>query len=231
MREVVFARTSRDRLVARSLVAFLCQGTPGPFLTMYGSSETHNWAQKVAALIGLGKRAYRQVPCKPDYTMDIDALREAIERVRVPPCNRNGCSSCCALPAYIDRGATQDRAAGYLPFCVLGTVGTVNTGAYDDLNALADLCEEQDLWLHVDGAFGAIAQLVPRYSIKWLDRQRQCFVGFPLKRTSQFFPGVYYWPLRLWSQHFETISKGAICIGASTYRGTVHKHLLVIPLN
>jgi aromatic-L-amino-acid decarboxylase len=59
----------------------------------------------------------------------------------------------------------QDRAAGYKPFCVLATVGTVNTGAYDDLHALADLCEDERLWLHVDGAFGAIAQLSPKYAL------------------------------------------------------------------
>ena len=49
-----------------------------------------------------------------------------------------------------------------MPFCVIGTAGTVNTGAIDDLAALADLCAEEGLWLHVDGAFGALAVLSER---------------------------------------------------------------------
>ena len=53
-----------------------------------------------------------------------------------------------------------DRAAGLKPLCVVATAGTVNTGATDDLSAIADLCEAEDMWFHVDGAFGALAYLV-----------------------------------------------------------------------
>jgi glutamate/tyrosine decarboxylase-like PLP-dependent enzyme len=61
------------------------------------------------------------------------------------------------------RGAIwADRAAGHHPFCVLGTAGTVNTGATDDLRALAALCREEDLWFHVDGAFGALVRISPQ---------------------------------------------------------------------
>jgi aromatic-L-amino-acid decarboxylase len=55
----------------------------------------------------------------------------------------------------------EDRRAGHRPFCVIGTAGTINTGATDDLQALAALCREENLWFHVDGAFGALARLVP----------------------------------------------------------------------
>ena len=54
-----------------------------------------------------------------------------------------------------------DRAAGRRPICVVGNAGTVNTGAFDDLSALADLCRREGLWFHVDGAFGALAALDP----------------------------------------------------------------------
>jgi glutamate/tyrosine decarboxylase-like PLP-dependent enzyme len=53
----------------------------------------------------------------------------------------------------------EDRAAGMLPFCVIGTAGTVNTGASDDLAGIAAFCRMEDLWFHVDGAFGALAYL------------------------------------------------------------------------
>ncbi|MCJ7622960.1 MAG: pyridoxal-dependent decarboxylase [Anaerolineaceae bacterium] len=55
----------------------------------------------------------------------------------------------------------QDRADDYLPFCIIGAAGTTNTGASDDLNALANICTQEDLWFHIDGAFGAWATLTP----------------------------------------------------------------------
>jgi aromatic-L-amino-acid/L-tryptophan decarboxylase len=74
----------------------------------------------------------RLVPVDRDYRIEFDELRRAIAR---------------------------DRAEGARPFIVVGSAGTVNTGAIDDLAALADICAEQDLWLHVDGAFGALIAL------------------------------------------------------------------------
>ena len=53
----------------------------------------------------------------------------------------------------------KDKAAGLQPFCVIGYAGTTNTGSFDDLNALADVCEREGLWFHVDGAFGAWAKI------------------------------------------------------------------------
>jgi glutamate/tyrosine decarboxylase-like PLP-dependent enzyme len=66
----------------------------------------------------------------------------------------------------------EDRAAGRRPFCIIGTAGTVNTGAFDDLSALADLAAEERLWFHVDGAFGALAALSPtlRPLVRGLER-------------------------------------------------------------
>ena len=62
------------------------------------------------------------------------------------------------------RSIKEDRAAGLQPFCVVGTAGTVNTGATDDLAALADLCRDEELWFHVDGAFGALDHSLRRNS-------------------------------------------------------------------
>ncbi|HEX8392540.1 MAG TPA: pyridoxal-dependent decarboxylase [Longimicrobium sp.] len=104
---------------------------PAP-MVFYGSAETHGWARKAAELLGLGDRAYRRVPCGGDYRIHLPALAQMIAR---------------------------DRAQGLVPAAVVGTAGTVNTGASDDLRALADLCRAEGIWLHVDGAFGALAYL------------------------------------------------------------------------
>ncbi|MDB4885765.1 MAG: hypothetical protein JWN79_1203 [Gemmatimonadetes bacterium] len=108
------------------------QGEGSPRLVFYGSSETHNWARKAAELLGLGNRSFHRVPVDAEHRMDLAALAARI---------------------------AEDRAAGLRPFCVIGTAGTVNTGATDDLTAIADLCARERLWFHVDGAFGALAYL------------------------------------------------------------------------
>jgi aromatic-L-amino-acid decarboxylase len=104
---------------------------PGPYVA-YASAEAHVSVRKALELLGLGGDAAHVVPVGPDFRLDTDALRRAI---------------------------VDDRAQGRRPFCVVGTAGTVNTGAIDDLATLADICEGEGLWFHVDGAFGALAVL------------------------------------------------------------------------
>jgi len=101
-------------------------------LTVYASTEVHSCNQKAVELLGLGSNALRKIPVNANFTINLDLLKQTI---------------------------AEDRAAGYRPICVIGSAGTVNTGAVDDLNAIADLCQEQDLWFHVDGAIGAVAVL------------------------------------------------------------------------
>jgi len=110
------------------------QGLEHPRLLMYGSTETHGWAERAADLLGLGVKAFRRVPVDSEFRIDLGLLRRMI---------------------------AEDRRAGHRPFCVIGTAGTINTGATDDLKGLAGLCREEDLWFHIDGAFGALARLVP----------------------------------------------------------------------
>jgi glutamate/tyrosine decarboxylase-like PLP-dependent enzyme len=105
-----------------------------PRLALYASTEVHSWAQKGAELLGLGNESLRRVRVNDNYEIDVEALRRAV---------------------------AKDRADGLRPFCVIGSAGTVNTGATDDLRALAALCREEKLWFHVDGAFGALAALSP----------------------------------------------------------------------
>jgi aromatic-L-amino-acid decarboxylase len=108
-----------------------------PQLVLYASTEAHSSIRKAVELLGLGSDALRGVAVDARYRIDLAALAAAIQR---------------------------DRQAGLLPFCVVGSAGTVNTGAFDDLHGLADLCQAQGLWLHVDGAFGAWARLAPSVS-------------------------------------------------------------------
>jgi aromatic-L-amino-acid/L-tryptophan decarboxylase len=103
-------------------------------LTGYVSREAHSCIVKAFELLGLGRDALRHIRVGEDFAMDIDRLRAEVK---------------------------QDRADGFRPFCVIATAGTVNTGGSDDIAALADFCRSENLWLHVDGAFGALTILCP----------------------------------------------------------------------
>ena len=108
-------------------------------LTAYCSVEAHSCIAKALQLLGLGSAALRAVPVDSDHCMSLTALETEI---------------------------SADRAAGRQPFCIVGTAGTVNCGAIDDLTGLAEIAAREHLWLHIDGAFGALAimspQLAPR---------------------------------------------------------------------
>lgn len=101
-------------------------------LTVYASTEVHSCNQKAVELLGIGSNHLRKIAVHDDYSINLEALKQAI---------------------------AADRDAGFHPICVIGSAGTVNTGSIDDLNALADICEAEDLWFHVDGAIGAVAVL------------------------------------------------------------------------
>jgi len=104
----------------------------GPPLRVYASGEVHSWLAKACDFLGMGTDGFHRIPPRADFTADVDAMAAAI---------------------------AADRDAGMQPFCIVATVGTVQTGASDDLHALADLAAREGLWLHVDGAFGAMASL------------------------------------------------------------------------
>jgi len=110
----------------------------GPPLTLYGGAETHSWIYKGCELMGLGRKAFRAIPVDADYRIDVAACRARI---------------------------LKDLESGCRPIAIVGTAGTVNTGATDDLRALRALADEFDLWLHVDGAFGALVAWTSRRDI------------------------------------------------------------------
>ncbi len=104
---------------------------PGP-LTVYGSTELHSCNQKAVETLGMGSDGMRYIRVHSDYTIDLKALEQKV---------------------------AKDRKAGMIPFCVIATAGTINSGAIDDMNAIADFCQREKLWFHVDGAIGAVAIL------------------------------------------------------------------------
>lgn len=97
---------------------------------LYTSSEAHHSLDKSAGLLGLGRKSLRRIPVN--------------ERVQLDP-------------AALEREIISDIAAGLAPFCVVATAGTTNSGAIDDLPAIAEICRRHKLWLHLDGAYGAAA--------------------------------------------------------------------------
>ena len=124
-------------------------------LTVYASVEVHSCSQKALELFGMGSDSLRKIPVKSDYTIDLEALQQAI---------------------------ADDQKAGHRPICVIGSAGTINTGAVDDLNALADLCEREDLWFHVDGAIGAVAVLAENVKPKLAGIERADSVALDLHK-------------------------------------------------
>ena len=127
----------------------------GRGLVLYASVQTHNSIDKAVRLLGLGQHALRAVPVDGEYRIDVAALTRMVE---------------------------ADLAAGLRPFCIVGNAGTVNTGALDDLTALADLCDRHGLWFHVDGAFGALAALSARLRPLVAGMERADSIAFDLHK-------------------------------------------------
>ncbi|HKX33482.1 MAG TPA: pyridoxal-dependent decarboxylase [Blastocatellia bacterium] len=104
-------------------------------LVVYTSEEAHRCVEKGAVILGLGLDNVRKIPVDADFRMRPELLEQALR---------------------------EDRRAGKQPFCVVAAGGTINTGAIDPIDELADLCAKEELWLHVDGAYGALFVLSPQ---------------------------------------------------------------------
>jgi len=105
-----------------------------PLLRVYTSEHVHSSIDKSCIMLGLGTRSLRKIRCNDRFEMDADALNEAI---------------------------ADDRAAGYIPICVIPTIGTTSTTSVDPVNAVADICEREKIWLHVDAAYAGSTAILP----------------------------------------------------------------------
>ena len=106
----------------------------GRFRVYASDHEGHVSLVRAVDLMNLGREALRRVPSHDDLTLDVDALRRMLD---------------------------EDLARGDLPFCVVAQAGSINVGAIDPLDAIADVCAEYGLWLHADGACGAVGAMLP----------------------------------------------------------------------
>ena len=107
-----------------------------PRLRLYCSEQAHSSIDKAGIVLGLGRAGVRKIPVDEEYRM---------------------------LPAALAAAVEADRCAGWLPFCAVATVGTTSTTSVDPVPAIAGVCEHEKLWLHVDGAYGGAAAIVPEF--------------------------------------------------------------------
>ena len=110
-------------------------GEGRPRLTVYASDQVHHCVDKAVDLLGIGTRQLRKIETDERFRIRMDLLEAAV---------------------------ASDRRAGLTPAIVVGNAGTVNTGAIDPLEEIADFCRRESLWFHVDGAYGAMARLSPK---------------------------------------------------------------------
>ena len=130
----------------------------GMQLTAYTSAAAHGCVAQAMDLSGIGIDALRRIPVNDRHEMDTDALRAAID---------------------------ADRRCGFAPFLIAGTAGTVDTGAIDNLDAIAAIARDEDLWMHVDGAYGALAMLSPDLAPRLRGIERADSIAFDFHKWGQ----------------------------------------------
>ena len=157
-------------------------GAAGGGLRAYTSVAAHGCVARAMDLAGLGSDALRKIPTDSLSRMDTAALRAAI---------------------------AQDRAAGLEPFLVIGTAGTVDVGAIDDLQTIASICEEQGLWYHIDGAYGALGMLSPDVAPRLNGIERADSIAFDFHKWGQVPYDTGFILVRDGRQHQEAFASPA----------------------
>jgi aromatic-L-amino-acid decarboxylase len=127
-------------------------------LTAYASTAAHSCVVRAMEMAGLGADALRLVAVNERHEIDLDALQTAI---------------------------AADRRAGLTPFLLVASAGTVDAGAIDDLNALVDMAAAERLWLHVDGAYGALGVLAPDIAPRLAGLERAHSLAFDFHKWGQ----------------------------------------------
>jgi aromatic-L-amino-acid/L-tryptophan decarboxylase len=118
-------------------------------LRVYSSGQTHSSVEKAVKISGIGKANLVKIPVREDFAMDVEMLREAI---------------------------LNDRERGFIPCCVVATIGTTGTTAVDPLRAIGEICSENGIWLHVDAAMAGTALILPEF--QWMIDGREYIDSF-----------------------------------------------------
>ena len=164
MATIVAVGAARRRALAAAGWDVRERGLAGaPRLVAYGSEEVHSCVRKAIELLGIGSANLHAVPVDADGHLEVAALRRAI---------------------------AADRAEGAVPFLVAGSAGTVSTGAVDALDELADVCTEEGLWFHVDGAYGGLGVLDPAIAHRYAGMERADSVALDPHKWLQVPAGV-----------------------------------------
>ena len=164
-------------------------GTGSASLRAYTSVAAHGCVPQAMDLAGLGSDALRQVAVDGQSRLDIQALRAAI---------------------------AADRTAGLQPFLVVASAGTVDVGAVDDLAAIAALCREQDLWFHVDGAYGALGILSPAVAPHLDGISQADSIAFDFHKWGQVPYDSGFLLVRDGRQHYDTFASPAAYLRRET---------------
>ena len=155
MANLVGLAVARNRMAGFDVRTHGATPADQPRLRFYASSETHSSIRKAIDLLGLGSESLVTIPVLDDYSINTRLLEKQI---------------------YLD------RRAGHRPVCIIANAGTVNTGAVDPLDKLAELCEHEQLWLHVDGAFGAMAHISQKHKHRVRGLERANSLAFDLHK-------------------------------------------------
>ena len=164
-------------------------GQAGGNLRAYASRAAHGCVAQAMDMAGFGRDALRLVPTDGSSRLNVEVMRRMI---------------------------AQDRAAGLQPFLAIGSAGTVDVGAVDDLRALTSLCAEEELWCHVDGAYGALGMLSKEIAPRLQGIEKADSIGFDFHKWGQVPYDAGFLLVRDGRQHYETFAAPAAYLRRET---------------
>ena len=151
-------------------------------LVAYTSCEAHGCLERAMEMTGMGGHQLRKIPVNERHQMNLKAFEETI---------------------------ADDRAIGLTPFCVIGTAGTVNVGAIDDLRGIAAIALREGLWFHVDGACGALGMMSPKIGAKMLGIEQADSIALDFHKWGQVPYDAGFVLMRNSQLHYDTFASQA----------------------
>jgi aromatic-L-amino-acid/L-tryptophan decarboxylase len=161
----------------------------GKRLVAYTSAGAHGCIAQAIDLAGIGIDALRMIPMNDQHEMDLAALDKAI---------------------------AADRNAGFTPFFIAGTAGSVDVGAIDNLDALADIAQRESLWFHIDGAYGALAMMAPDIAPRLKGIERADSIAFDFHKWAQVPYDAGFILVRDGTLHHDTFASPAAYLKRET---------------